>query len=121
MAKKVKDPGFGYGAFKNAKKIINEDGSSNVIHINKRRGLDDLYSYLIEISWWRFFLFVFLVYTLINIVFSIVYNLVGIEQITPSTGNIWRDLLNGFFFSAQNMLTCLFFCARSRIKTKSYS
>lgn len=105
MAKKVKDPGFGYGSFKNAKKIINEDGSSNVIHINKRRGLDDLYSYLIEISWWRFFLFVFLVYTLINIVFSIVYNLVGIEQITPSTGNIWRDLLNGFFFSAQTITT----------------
>lgn len=105
MAKKVKDPGFGYGSFKNAKKIINDDGSSNVIHINKKRGLDDLYSHLIEIPWWQFFLFVFLVYTFINIVFAILYNIIGIEEITPSTGNLWKDLLNGFFFSAQTITT----------------
>lgn len=105
MAKKVKDPGFGYGSFKNAKKIINNDGTSNVVHVNRKRGLHDLYAHLIDIPWWKFFLFVFLVYTIINVLFAILYNLIGIEQITPSTGNIFRDLLNGFFFSAQTITT----------------
>lgn len=105
MAKKVQDPGFGYRSSKNAKKLINEDGTSNVIHINRKSGLHDLYSYLIEVAWWKFFVYVFLTYTMINIVFAIIYNLIGIEQITPSTGNIFRDLLNGFFFSAQTITT----------------
>lgn len=105
MAKKVQDPGFGYRSSKNAKKLINDDGTSNVIHLNRKSGVHDLYSYLIEVAWWKFFVFVFLTYTLINVVFAIVYNLIGIEQITPSTGNVFRDLLNGFFFSAQTITT----------------
>ena len=105
MAKKVKDPGFGYQSSKNAKKLINDDGTSNVIHVNRKRGMHDLYSHLIEIPWWQFFLIVILIYTLINILFAIIYNLIGIEQITPSTGNTFRDLLNGFFFSAQTVTT----------------
>ena len=105
MAKKVKDPGFGYKTTKNAKKLINEDGTSNVIHVNRKSGMYDLYSYLIEISWWKFSLFVLLSYTIINVVFAIIYNLIGIEQITPSTGNIFQDFLNGFFFSTQTITT----------------
>tara|TARA_R110002073_G_scaffold313380_3_gene485304 strand:+ start:15420 stop:16343 length:924 start_codon:yes stop_codon:yes gene_type:complete len=105
MVKQVKDPGFGHKSFKNARKIINDDGSSNVIHVNRKRGLQDLYSHLIDIPWWKFFLFVFLVYTIINILFAVLYNLIGIEQITSSTGSIWRDLFNGFFFSAQTITT----------------
>jgi len=105
MAKKVKDPGFGYRSSKNAKKLINNDGTSNVIHLNRKSGIHDLYSYLIEVAWWKFFIYVFLTYTLINVIFAILYNLIGIEQITPSTGNIFRDLLNGFFFSAQTITT----------------
>lgn len=105
MANKVKDPGFGYSSYKNAKKLINDDGTSNVIHVNRKSGVYDLYSYLIEVAWWKFFFFVFLTYTVINLFFAVVYNLIGIEQITPSTGYIFRDLLNGFFFSAQTITT----------------
>lgn len=36
MANKIKDPGFGYKATQNAKNIINKDGSSNVVHVNKK-------------------------------------------------------------------------------------
>lgn len=105
MAKKVKDPGFGYQSLKNAKRLINDDGTSNVIHVNSTKNWSDLYSHLIEISWRRFFFFVILVYTIINILFAVIYNIIGIEQITPSTGNVFRDLLNGFFFSAQTVTT----------------
>jgi len=91
MAKKVKDPGFGYQSLKNAKRLINDDGTSNVIHVNSTKNWSDLYSHLIEISWRRFFFFVILVYTIINILFAVIYNIIGIEQITPSTGNVFRD------------------------------
>jgi inward rectifier potassium channel len=105
MAKKVKDPGFGYSSVQNAKKLINDDGTSNVVHVNRTSGMHDLYSHLIEIPWWKFFIYVLMGYTVINIVFAVIYNLIGIEQITPSTGNTFRDLLNGFFFSAQTVTT----------------
>lgn len=105
MANKIKDPGFGYQSAKNAQSIINKDGSSNVIHINKRRSLDDLYSYFIEISWIKFFFLILLVYTLINVLFGLIYTLIGIEEITKSTGYFFTDFLNGFFFSAQTLTT----------------
>ena len=105
MDKKIKDPGFGYQSTKNAQSIINKDGSSNVIHINKRRSLDDLYSYFIEISWIKFFFLILLVYTLINVLFGLIYTLIGIEEITKSTGHFFTDFLNGFFFSAQTLTT----------------
>ncbi len=105
MTKKIKDPGFGYKANQNAKNIINKDGTSNVVHINKKRSLDDLYSYFIEISWPKFFLLILLVYTFINIIFGLIYTLIGIEEITKSTGHFFSDFLNGLFFSAQTLTT----------------
>ena len=75
MTKKVKDPGLGYRTSKNAKKLINHDGTSNVIHHNRTSGMYDLYSYLIEVSWRKFFLFVIATYILANIFFAIVYYL----------------------------------------------
>lgn len=105
MAKKIKDPGFGYKSTKNAQSIINKDGTSNVIHLNKKRSLDDLYAYFIEISWIKFFFLIVLVYTLINVLFGLIYTLIGIEEITKSTGHFFTDFLNGFFFSAQTLTT----------------
>lgn len=105
MAKKSRDPGFGYGSIKNARSIIGQDGRSEVIHENRKASFDDLYSYFIEISWLRFFLLVVLLYTVLNVIFAFVYVAIGIEEITPSTGLFWRDLLNGFFFSAQTLTT----------------
>ena len=105
MARKIKDPGFGYGSAKNAKNIINKDGSSNVVHVNKKRSLDDLYSFFIEISWTKFFFLILLAYTLMNVFFGLVYTFIGIEEITKRTGNVFSDFLNGFFFSAQTLTT----------------
>ena len=105
MSKKIKDPGFGYNSQKNAKSIINDDGSSNVIHKNRKFRGNDFYSFFIELRWWQFFALVFIGYTLINIVFSFIYLIIGIEQITESTGSFLDDFLNGFFFSAQTLTT----------------
>ncbi len=102
---KTKDPGFGYNSAKNVKGTINKDGSSNIIHINRKFSIDDLYIYFIELSWARFFVMVIAIYTMFNILFGFVYVAIGIEQITPSKGSFFEDFLNGFFFSAQTLTT----------------
>ncbi|CAM1363950.1 Ion transporter [Tenacibaculum sediminilitoris] len=105
MAKKVKDPGLGYNSSSNAQRIINADGSSNVVHANRRFSADDLYTFFIELPWWQFFTLIIVGYSLLNVLFAFVYVLIGIEQITPSKGNLIDDFLNGFFFSAQTLTT----------------
>lgn len=105
MTKKVKDPGFGYNTRKNAREIVNKDGTSNVIHRNRKFGVDDLYTFFIDLPWWQFFLLVVAGYVLLNIIFGLIYTFIGIEQITPSKGNFFDDFLNGFFFSAQTLTT----------------
>lgn len=105
MAKRVKDPGLGYNSSSNAQRIINADGTSNVVHANRRFGADDLYTFFIELPWWQFFALIIIGYSLLNVLFAFVYVLIGIEQITPSKGNFIADLLNGFFFSAQTLTT----------------
>ena len=103
--KKSKDPGFGFSSKKDAKVIVNKDGSSNILHHNKRISFQEAYTYLIEISWFQFFVYVFVSYLLINMFFGLVFIWVGIEQIAPATGNLFKDFLNGFFFSAQTVTT----------------
>jgi len=105
MAKKVNDPGFGYKSSKNLKEVINKDGSSNVIHLNRPFNFRDLYVYFIDLSWWNFFLLITLGYLILNIFFGFIYLLIGIEQITPSKGDLFLDFLSGFFFSAQTLTT----------------
>lgn len=105
MAQKVKDPGFGYNSQKNIRGIVNKDGTSNVIHVNKKFKIEDLYTFFIALPWWKFFLFVVLGYLALNIFFGGLYVAIGIEEITPSKGNLTDDFLNGFFFSAQTLTT----------------
>lgn len=105
MAKKIKDPGFGYTSNKNLKEVINRDGSSNVLHLNRKFKISDLYVYCIDLSWGKFFLFIMLNYTLLNIFFGLLYVFIGIEQITVASGSFIKDFLNAFFFSAQTLTT----------------
>ncbi|AUC16171.1 ion transporter [Tenacibaculum sp. SZ-18] len=105
MAKKTKDIGFGYKSAENVRGIINKNGTTNILHLNRPLSIDDLYTYFIGLSWWKFFIMVVFGYTLMNVFFGIIYVIIGIEQITPSKGNLIQDFLNGFFFSAQTLTT----------------
>ncbi len=105
MAKRIKDPGIGKSSSSRAKRFINIDGSFNIKHINRPGSLSESYEYLINISWTRFFLWVLLGYIVINSLFAIVYTLLDISNIVKSTGSIFKDFLNAFFFSAQTITT----------------
>ncbi len=105
MVKSIKDPGFGYTSKKNAKGIISSNGSSNVLHINRKRNINDLYAYFVDLSWWYFFFLILVAYIVLNVVFGLLYVGIGIEQITKPKGTFLQDFLNGFFFSAQTLTT----------------
>lgn len=86
-------------------RFINKDGSFNVI--KRGAGLQgfSLYSWLINMSWVRFFVFVTISYFLINGLFASLYYLIGIEYLTEydhrSGGAFWHC----FFFSTQTLTT----------------
>lgn len=104
MAKKLKDPGVGYKSNRGAQRVI-VNGASNVRHINKPKSVDDLYSYLIDIPWWLFLLYVLLGYVLVNAFFALVYVFIGAQEFLASTGSVWEDFAYLFFFSAQTITT----------------
>ncbi len=56
---KIKDPGFGYKTAASAKRMVNDDGSFNLKHINKRFSVSEIYSRLIHMSWVKFILLIF--------------------------------------------------------------
>jgi inward rectifier potassium channel len=105
MAKKVKDPGLGEDTITTAKRIVNQDGSFNIKHLNGKVGISALYAYLVDISWTRFFCFVILVYFLLNLLFAFVYVAIGVEYISVEPQNFFVDLTNAFFFSSQTITT----------------
>jgi inward rectifier potassium channel len=102
-----KDLGFGTKVYSQNRRFINPDGSFNV----KREGLPyfstlNFYHTLISMSWLRFIILILITYLLANIVFAIVYLLVGIENLTNIDGTTpFHKFMEAFFFSAQTITT----------------
>jgi len=99
------DLGFGRQAV--AQRVINKDGSINV----NRKGLPffrttDVYNHLISMSWTNFWLVVMSGYMLTNILFAIIYNATGIQNLEGADGKTTVDhFFDAFFFSAQTLST----------------
>lgn len=100
---KVDDLGFGSTGDESEERVVNKDGSFNLM----RRGEQyHIYHILISMSWFSFFTLIFISFTLINGLFSIIYYLLGTENIAgfQSQGLI-MDIVNLFHFSVQTMTT----------------
>lgn len=102
---KIKDPGFGYKTAASAKRMVNDDGSFNLKHINKRFSVSEIYSRLIHMSWVKFMLLIFVWYGILNVLFACVYCLIGIEHLTITKVTPFQDFLHAYFFSAQTLTT----------------
>lgn len=105
MGEKIKDPGLGNNSAPYAERMMNPNGTFNIIHLNKSRKFSEAYNFLLGISWGYFFLLTFLMGFVLNAFFALIYLLIGIEEITASTGSLMQDFLNAFFFSAQTFTT----------------
>lgn len=100
----AKDPGLGSKYTGAVKRMINSDGSYNIVRKGGLTGFRDIYKALIELSWLKFFTYSILVYLIINIFFAFLYMLVGIKEISGLNA-IHSDFLNAFFFSVQTFTT----------------
>lgn len=105
MQKQTIDPGLGEKYFQKTKRIINNDGSFNVTKVGAGFNYRDIYQYLINISWTKFFLIVLSVYISLNFLFAFLYYFIGVEDIAGITNNSLNNFLDAFFFSAQTLTT----------------
>jgi inward rectifier potassium channel len=100
------DLGFGAKVASQRQRLINRDGSFNVV----RTGQSFFerfspYHYLVSISWLRFNTFVVLSYLVINILFAFIYLTFGINNLNAQHTYFFHDFLNSFFFSLQTFTT----------------
>lgn len=101
------DIGFGTKISGKEQRMINRDGSFNVI----RKGQSfwdtfNVYHSLITMSWRNFLIFVLLFYIAINLVFAGLYYLIGMEHLAGALGATSQEkFFDAFFFSAQTVTT----------------
>lgn len=104
MQKQTNDPGVGVSYKGKFKRIINKDGSFNVIKRGRVWGLKDSFQYLVTLDWSSFLVLVFISFILLNSFFACLYVGIGVENIrgvNPALG----EWLTGFFFSVQTLTT----------------
>lgn len=94
------DPGLGSSYSKEVKRLVNRDGSYNIVRHGALRGLKDTYKFLIELKWWQFLLFTILYYVTINALFAVMYLIAGPEHVSGTDPSI-PDFMEMFFFSVQ--------------------
>ena len=77
------DPGFGEKYSGKTKRIINKDGSFNVVRTGVAFNARDVYLFLINTSWPRFLSLMLLFYLVLNLLFASSYFLTGPENLAP--------------------------------------
>jgi inward rectifier potassium channel len=94
------DIGFGINI---GKRLLLPNGRFNVQKINASK---DVFRHLITCSFKNFIGLVLLIYLVINILFAIAFNLIGIENLEGIANHgLWSNLANAFFFSVQTFTT----------------
>ena len=100
------DPGFGEKYLRRTKRVINKDGSFNVSRMGTDFHPKDIYQFLVNLSWTKFFGLIVIAYILFNALFGLIYFFIGVQNlkgIVDSTN--LHNYLNCFFFSVQTSTT----------------
>ncbi len=85
-------------------RLLNKDGTFNVYRTGKKSF--NLYKWLMQMSWTKFFLFLFIIYLSINFFFGLLYSFVGSAGMNGMTPGLWwEEFLQSFFLSIQTFTT----------------
>jgi inward rectifier potassium channel len=101
------DLGFGARLSQNQhRRLLNRDGTFNV----QREGMSLLrsnsaYHMMLTISWPNFYLVVAAAYGIINLIFGVVYFLLGAEALNGAETTTMSHFWNSFFFSVETFAT----------------
>ena len=101
---KTNDPGLGTKFSQPVKRLLNPDGSYNIVRKGGVRGFRDFYKFLLEKSWLEFTLILFSFYISINLVFAIIYLAIGVDQLSNVSSD-YPPFWTAFFFSTQTITT----------------
>ena len=106
-AKPEINTGFGINPSNYGGRFINKDGRANI----EKRGI----GFLEKISWyhtmlllprWKFFSIILLFYICINLLFALIYFLIGVESLGQiSSPSMLKNFAESFFFSTQTFTT----------------
>lgn len=100
------DPGFGRTYDPHLKRLINKDGSYNVIKTGKVDGFRDIYNYLLHLGWPQFFGIVLSYFIVVNLLFAEMYYMIGIDALSiEASGSSFHDFIQCFYFSSQTFTT----------------
>ena len=106
MAKQAIDPGIGEKFNARAGRVMNKDGTFNVEHSGFDIRRVHIFQYLIRISWFRFYLMLFIAFVAANLAFACVYMAIGADALKSSgiaenVNPFWQSV----FFSVHTMTT----------------
>lgn len=104
MWRQTIDPGLGEKYNSRTKRLINKDGSFNIVKQGRELRLYDAYQYLQNISVGRLSFLILGFYLLINAMFALLYLWCGIEKLHGADPDL-PPFLNAFFFSVQTFTT----------------
>ncbi|MEL6537875.1 MAG: ion channel [Bacteroidota bacterium] len=101
-----RDPGFGTKFGQTAKRVINKNGTFNVVRKGAQFSTRNVYQALLRMSWPVFIGLIVGTITLLNALFALVYLVVGIDQLQGVTpGGLGHNFLQAFYFSFQTFTT----------------
>ncbi|HEY4335811.1 MAG TPA: ion channel [Puia sp.] len=107
LLKTNNDTGFGTSAANYGGRFINRDGTFNV----RREGVPflsrfSIYHRMLSMSRWKFIALLVVSYFFINLIYSSVYLMVGLEGLQGVTATtMWQRWKEAFFFSAETFTT----------------
>lgn len=104
--KSVGDPGTGEKLGENVSRVINADGSFNVLKHGASFSLKDAYQELISMKAWKFFVIIFSGYFAMNAAFAVGYMIIGVDALSGiESQSVLQDFWAAFFFSTQTFTT----------------
>ncbi|MBC5994928.1 ion channel [Pontibacter cellulosilyticus] len=104
MWRQTVDPGLGEKYNSRTKRLINKDGTFNIVKRGSEPRLYDAYQYLSNVSVGKLLLIILSFYLLINVMFALLYVGCGVENLHGVDPNL-PPFLNAFFFSVQTFTT----------------
>ena len=105
-SQEIQDPGLGSKYQEGSKRLMNKDGTFNVIKQGVPGNIRDTYQWLIKMSWLKFLSLSFLFIFIINLIFAFIYVAIGTEYLAGNReGDFVQNLAESFFFSFQTFTT----------------
>ena len=107
FSKPNNDTGFATGSNDTGGRFINKDGTYNLV----KEGLPffkrfSIFNDMLNLPLWKFILVIFLFFVATNLIFTIIYFLIGPEQLDGLiSGNDWKIFREMFYFSTQTFTT----------------